>query len=76
MEVIAFPRSEQGSGASRRLRRAGQTPGIIYGGTEAPLNIALDHNALLAQAQAIEKRWPLPATEWLKALTPSQAAAT
>jgi large subunit ribosomal protein L25 len=46
MEVIAFPRSEQGSGASRRLRRAGQTPGIIYGGTEAPLNIALDHNAL------------------------------
>ncbi|MFM7759657.1 MAG: 50S ribosomal protein L25/general stress protein Ctc [Burkholderiaceae bacterium] len=46
MEVIAFPRSEQGSGASRRLRRAGQTPGIIYGGTETPLNIALDHNAL------------------------------
>ena len=46
MEVIAFPRSEQGSGASRRLRRASQTPGIIYGGTEAPLNIALDHNAL------------------------------
>ena len=46
MEVIAFPRTEQGSGASRRLRRAGQTPGIIYGGTEAPVNIALDHNAL------------------------------
>lgn len=46
MEVIAFPRSEQGSGASRRLRRAGQTPGIIYGGTESPVNIALDHNAL------------------------------
>ena len=46
MEVIAFPRSEQGSGASRRLRRAGQTPGIIYGGSVAPVNIALDHNAL------------------------------
>jgi len=46
MEVIAFPRSEQGSGASRRLRRAGQTPGIIYGGTAEPVNIALDHNAL------------------------------
>ena len=46
MEVIAFPRSEQGSGASRRLRRAGQTPGIIYGGSSAPVNIALDHNAL------------------------------
>jgi large subunit ribosomal protein L25 len=46
MKVIAFPRSVQGSGASRRLRNAGQTPGIIYGGTSAPANIALDHNAL------------------------------
>ncbi len=46
MKVVAFPRNEQGSGASRRLRRAGQTPGIIYGGTTAPVNIALDHNAL------------------------------
>jgi len=46
MKVVAFPRTEQGSGASRRLRNAGQTPGIVYGGTAAPLNIALDHNAL------------------------------
>lgn len=46
MKVIAFPRTEQGSGASRRLRNAGQTPGIIYGGTSAPVAIALDHNAL------------------------------
>nr|WP_198984280.1 50S ribosomal protein L25/general stress protein Ctc [Herbaspirillum sp. ASV7] len=46
MKVIAFPRNEQGTGASRRLRRAGQTPGIVYGGTAAPLNIAVDHNAL------------------------------
>ncbi|MGI4847424.1 MAG: 50S ribosomal protein L25/general stress protein Ctc [Janthinobacterium lividum] len=46
MKVIAFARKEQGSGASRRLRNAGHTPGIIYGGTEAPLNITLDHNAL------------------------------
>ncbi len=46
MEVIAFPRNDQGSGASRRLRRAGQTPGIIYGGTEAPVAVSLDHNAL------------------------------
>ena len=46
MKVVAFPRKEQGSGASRRLRNAGQTPGIVYGGTAAPLNIALDHNAL------------------------------
>lgn len=46
MKVIAFPRNEQGSGASRRLRNAGQTPGIIYGGDAAPVMIALDHNAL------------------------------
>ncbi len=46
MKVIAFARNEQGTGASRRLRNAGQTPGIIYGGTEAPMSIALDHNAL------------------------------
>lgn len=46
MKVIAFPRTEQGTGASRRLRRAGQTPGIVYGGTAAPVNVALDHNAL------------------------------
>ncbi|MBO9536704.1 50S ribosomal protein L25/general stress protein Ctc [Herbaspirillum sp.] len=46
MKVIAFPRKEQGTGASRRLRNAGQTPGIVYGGTAAPLNISLDHNAL------------------------------
>lgn len=46
MKVIAFVRKEQGTGASRRLRNAGQTPGIVYGGSEAPLNISLDHNAL------------------------------
>jgi large subunit ribosomal protein L25 len=46
MKVVAFPRNEQGSGASRRLRNAGQTPAIIYGGTASPVAIALDHNAL------------------------------
>jgi large subunit ribosomal protein L25 len=46
MKVVAFPRTQQGTGASRRLRNAGQTPGIIYGGKEAPQLIALDGNAL------------------------------
>ncbi len=46
MKVIAFARNLQGTGASRRLRIAGQTPGIVYGGTAAPVNITLDHNAL------------------------------
>ena len=34
MKVVAFERSVQGTGASRRLRNTGKTPGIIYGGTE------------------------------------------
>src|SRR5471030_1142171 len=46
MKVVAFKREVQGSGASRRLRISGQTPGIVYGGAEAPVNISLDHNAL------------------------------
>ena len=46
MKVIAFKRTLQGTGASRRLRNAGQTPGIIYGGEAAPVAITLDHNAL------------------------------
>ena len=46
MKVIAFQRNLQGTGASRRLRIAGQTPGIVYGGTAAPVAITLDHNAL------------------------------
>lgn len=46
MKVVAFARKEQGSGASRRLRNAGQTPGIIYGGTGEAVKITLDHNAL------------------------------
>jgi len=53
MKVIAFARKEQGTGASRRLRNAGQTPGIVYGGPEAPLAISLDHNALYHALQAI-----------------------
>jgi large subunit ribosomal protein L25 len=46
MKVVAFARTQQGTGASRRLRNAGQTPGIIYGGAAAPQLIALDGNAL------------------------------
>ena len=46
MKVIAFKRELQGTGASRRLRKTGQTPGIVYGGTSAPVSITLDHNAL------------------------------
>ncbi|MFT4192573.1 MAG: 50S ribosomal protein L25/general stress protein Ctc [Comamonas sp.] len=46
MKFVAFERTKQGTGASRRLRNSGKTPGIVYGGAEAPLAIELDHNAL------------------------------
>ncbi len=46
MKVVAFERAKQGTGASRRLRNAGKTPGIIYGGEAAPQLIELDHNSL------------------------------
>ena len=46
MKFVAFERNKQGTGASRRLRNSGRTPGIVYGGTGQPLLIELDHNAL------------------------------
>lgn len=46
IEVNATPRGVQGRGASRRLRRDGRVPGIIYGGGKDALNIELDHNDL------------------------------
>ncbi len=45
MKVIAETRKEQGSGASRRLRRSGKVPGILYGNGE-PTRLAIEHNPL------------------------------
>ncbi|TSE34644.1 50S ribosomal protein L25/general stress protein Ctc [Tepidimonas charontis] len=52
MKFVAFERQTQGTGASRRLRKSGRTPGVVYGGNAAPQNIELDHNALW---QAVQK---------------------
>jgi len=46
MKFVAFERAKQGTGASRRLRHTGRTPGIVYGGQGQPQLIELDHNAL------------------------------
>ncbi|HEY2020599.1 50S ribosomal protein L25/general stress protein Ctc [Paraburkholderia sp.] len=46
MKVIAFERSQQGTGASRRLRNSGKTPGIVYGAGADTQLVELDHNAL------------------------------
>jgi len=46
IEFIAFPRTLQGTGASRRLRGGGKVPGIVYGADKPALPIELDHHAL------------------------------
>ena len=46
-EIIAVSRSDQGKGASRRLRREGMVPGIIYGGGKDPEMFATKHNELI-----------------------------
>ena len=46
MNVVAFARAKQGTGASRRLRNSGRTPGIIYGAAAEPQLIEVDHNSL------------------------------
>ena len=46
MKVVAQTRQTQGSGASRRLRRAAKVPGILYGGNAEPTMIEIDHNPL------------------------------
>jgi large subunit ribosomal protein L25 len=46
MKFTAFERTKQGTGASRRLRISGRTPAIVYGGSDKPLVVELDHNSL------------------------------
>ncbi len=45
MKFVAYERTLQGTGASRRLRNAQKVPGIVYG-AGTPAMIELDHNAL------------------------------
>ncbi len=46
MKVIATTRKAQGTGASRRLRRADKLPGIVYGGNQPAAPIELEHNPI------------------------------
>jgi large subunit ribosomal protein L25 len=47
-DLVADERNAgQGKGASRRLRRSGKVPAILYGGQDAPKQLVLDHQNLL-----------------------------
>ncbi len=45
-EINAVARDTQGTGASRRQRRDGRLPAIVYGGDVAPVAVTLDHNSM------------------------------
>ena len=49
IEINAQKREAQGTGASRRLRRAGTVPGIVYGGGKEAVSIELNHKELFLQ---------------------------
>ena len=44
--ITAQKRTEQGRGASRRLRRSGSVPAIVYGLSNEATPITLDHNTM------------------------------
>ncbi|HUW98994.1 MAG TPA: 50S ribosomal protein L25/general stress protein Ctc [Acidiferrobacter sp.] len=45
-ELNAELRSEKGTSASRRLRRAGKVPAILYGAGKEPVSLSLEHDPL------------------------------
>src|SRR4249919_2545761 len=49
--ITASSRKDEGKGASRRLRRSGHAPAIVYGAGGAPQSIQLEHNALWVATQ-------------------------
>ena len=53
-KISAASRKDEGKGASRRLRHAGQVPAIVYGGHADPQSIQLEH----------ERTWLVSQSEW------------
>jgi large subunit ribosomal protein L25 len=49
IEINAVKRDVKGTGASRRARRAGNVPGVVYGGSKAAVNLELNHKELFLQ---------------------------
>jgi len=51
-ELNAEKRTEQGTGASRRLRRQGRVPAIMYGSNKDPMLLSVSHNELAKHLQS------------------------
>ena len=49
INIKAVPRDVKGTSASRRLRRAGSVPGVVYGGEKPAVNLVFDHKALFME---------------------------
>ena len=49
--LIAEMRDDRGKGASRRLRRQGKVPAIIYGAGREPRALMFDHNKVLRELE-------------------------
>jgi large subunit ribosomal protein L25 len=50
-DLVAEYREDKGKGASRRLRREGKVPAIIYGAGRPPRSLSFDHNKVLRQLE-------------------------
>ncbi len=49
--IVAALRDDKGKGASRRLRRTGYVPGILYGADKDPVSIQLEHNDVMKHTE-------------------------
>lgn len=49
IEIKAVKRDVRGTGASRRIRHAGNVPGVVYGGKKDAISIELEHKALFLE---------------------------
>ncbi|HJP98106.1 MAG TPA: 50S ribosomal protein L25, partial [Rhodanobacteraceae bacterium] len=50
-EITAERRADQGKGASRRLRRAGKVPAVVYGAGAPAETVQFEHEALALVAR-------------------------
>ena len=49
--ITATVRKDEGKGASRRLRRSGHVPAIVYGAHQEPQSVQIEHNHLWLTSQ-------------------------